>query len=145
MASLQIVVNALVHAIPSIINVFLVCVVFWLIFSIAGVQLFGGKFYKCLDENLARLDVSIVPNRTVCEAMIAAGSQYRWSNSYVHFNNVGAGYLALLQVVSQLFVFLLIYNPYFIQVYRIRKTLLILQGSFVHIGWVKLNHAVVDT
>ena len=77
--------------------------------------------------------------------MIAAGSQYRWSNSYVHFNNVGAGYLALLQVVSQLFVFLLIYNPYFIQVYRIRKILLILQGSFVHIGWVKLNHAVVET
>ena len=34
----QIVVNALMYAIPSIINVLLVCLVFWLIFSIMGVQ-----------------------------------------------------------------------------------------------------------
>ena len=33
---LQIVVNALVSAIPAILNVALVCGVFWLIFSIAG-------------------------------------------------------------------------------------------------------------
>ena len=45
----QIVVNALMYAIPSIINVLLVCLVFWLIFSIMGVQFFGGKFYKCID------------------------------------------------------------------------------------------------
>jgi len=46
----QIVVNALMYAIPSIFNVLLVCLVFWLIFSIMGVQFFGGKFFKCLDE-----------------------------------------------------------------------------------------------
>lgn len=37
-------------AIPAIFNVLLVCLVFWLVFSILGVQLFGGKFYKCVDE-----------------------------------------------------------------------------------------------
>ena len=37
------------YAIPSIFNVLLVCLVFWLIFSIMGVQMFGGKFYKCLN------------------------------------------------------------------------------------------------
>ena len=52
---LQIVVNALMFAIPAIFNVLLVCLVFWLVFSILGVQLFGGKFYKCLDENGERL------------------------------------------------------------------------------------------
>jgi hypothetical protein len=31
-------VNALMYAIPSIFNVLLVCLVFWLIFSIMGVQ-----------------------------------------------------------------------------------------------------------
>ncbi len=59
----QIVVNALMYAIPSIFNVLLVCLVFWLIFSIAGVQLFGGKFYKCVDADGERMDHTIVPNR----------------------------------------------------------------------------------
>jgi hypothetical protein len=35
-----VVVNALIKAIPSICNVLLVCLVFWLIFGIMGVQLF---------------------------------------------------------------------------------------------------------
>lgn len=46
---MRIVVNALMYAIPSIFNVLLVCLVFWLIFSIMGVQFFGGKFFKCVD------------------------------------------------------------------------------------------------
>lgn len=45
----QIVVNALVRAIPEIINVYLVSMVFWLIFSAVGVQFFSGMFYKCVD------------------------------------------------------------------------------------------------
>lgn len=56
---MRIVVNALMHAIPSIFNVLLVCLVFWLIFSIMGVQFFGGKFFKCIsdDGNLVPVDV----------------------------------------------------------------------------------------
>lgn len=56
----QIVVNALMYAIPSIFNVLLVCLVFWLIFSIMGVQMFGGKFYKCIDKTYGEiLDVEV--------------------------------------------------------------------------------------
>jgi Ion transport protein len=44
--NLQVVVNALVQAIPSIFNVLLVCLIFWLIFAIMGVQLFAGKYFK---------------------------------------------------------------------------------------------------
>ena len=47
----QIVVNALMYAIPSISNVILVCLVFWLIFSIMGVQFFAGKFGKCVNQD----------------------------------------------------------------------------------------------
>jgi len=43
---IQVVVNALVQAIPSIFNVLLVCLIFWLIFAIMGVQLFAGKYFK---------------------------------------------------------------------------------------------------
>ena len=34
------------QAIPSIFNVLLVCLIFWLIFAIMGVQLFAGKYFK---------------------------------------------------------------------------------------------------
>ena len=46
MKCLQVVVNALVQAIPSIFNVLMVCIIFWLIFAIMGVQLFAGKYFK---------------------------------------------------------------------------------------------------
>ena len=36
----------MVQAIPSIFNVLLVCLIFWLIFAIMGVQMFAGKYYK---------------------------------------------------------------------------------------------------
>lgn len=44
--------NALVQAIPSIFNVLLVCLIFWLIFAIMGVQLFAGKYFKVLNFGL---------------------------------------------------------------------------------------------
>lgn len=59
---MRIVVNALMYAIPSIFNVLLVCLVFWLIFSIMGVQFFGGKFFKCVNKmgELLPITVSIL-------------------------------------------------------------------------------------
>ena len=45
----QVVVNALIQAVPSISNVMLVILIFWLIFAIMGVNFFKGKFYKCVD------------------------------------------------------------------------------------------------
>jgi len=61
----QIVVNALMYAIPSIFNVLLVCLVFWLIFSIMGVQFFGGKFFKCVNEYGELLDISVSANAII--------------------------------------------------------------------------------
>ena len=40
---MQIVVNSLMRAIPAIVNVLLVGMMFWLIFSIMGVQFFAGR------------------------------------------------------------------------------------------------------
>ena len=92
---LQVVVNALFAAIPGIANVLLVSLLFWLIFSILGVQLFAGMFFKCLDDNGNRLPVSETNNMTEC---LAQG--YRWENSNVNFDNVINGFLALFQVVT---------------------------------------------
>jgi len=93
-----VVVNALIQAIPAILNVLVVCLVFWLIFSIMGVNLFGGRYFKCVDENKDLVNASIVNNKSDCEAL--AHLNYTWINSNINFDNVLAGYLALFQVVS---------------------------------------------
>ncbi|EPQ03449.1 Sodium channel protein type 3 subunit alpha [Myotis brandtii] len=95
---MRVVVNALIGAIPSIMNVLLVCLIFWLIFSIMGVNLFAGKFYHCVNTTTGnKFEVSEVNNFSDCQAL---GKQARWKNVKVNFDNVGAGYLALLQVVK---------------------------------------------
>ncbi|XP_018615947.1 sodium channel protein type 8 subunit alpha-like isoform X4 [Scleropages formosus] len=98
----DVVVNALVGAIPSIMNVLLVCLIFWLIFSIMGVNLFAGKYYYCYNETEEyRFLPTEVNNKTECFNYINANmSDIRWKNVKINFDNVGAGYLALLQVAT---------------------------------------------
>ncbi|XP_033606691.1 sodium channel protein 60E isoform X3 [Cryptotermes secundus] len=92
---MRIVVNALMYAIPSIFNVLLVCLVFWLIFSIMGVQFFGGKFFKCVNEEGNLLPVIDVDDVDECKR-----KNYSWVNSKITFDNVGNAYLALFQVAT---------------------------------------------
>jgi hypothetical protein len=91
------VVNSLLSAIPEIGNVSLVCLIFWLIFSVMGVQFFGGRFYKCLDDDGEVLSHTTVANKTGCLAM-----NYTWKNSDINFDNSLAGFLALFQVVCSM-------------------------------------------
>lgn len=100
---MQVVVNALVGAIPSIFNVLLVCLIFWLIFSIMGVNLFAGKFSYCFNQTSEELFApEEVNNKTECLALIQQNfTEVRWKNTKINFDNVGMGYLSLLQVVSQ--------------------------------------------
>ncbi|KAI4563914.1 hypothetical protein MJG53_016488 [Ovis ammon polii x Ovis aries] len=99
---MRVVVDALVGAIPSIMNVLLVCLIFWLIFSIMGVNLFAGKFQKCINktnEGFLLVPWSTVNNMSDCERQNHTGSLF-WVNVKVNFDNVAMGYLALLQVVN---------------------------------------------
>ncbi|XP_075055396.1 sodium channel protein type 8 subunit alpha [Mixophyes fleayi] len=99
---MRVVVNALVGAIPSIMNVLLVCLIFWLIFSIMGVNLFAGKYYYCYNETAEdRFPIDEVNNKTDCEYLISLNyTEVRWKNIKINFDNVGAGYLALLQIAT---------------------------------------------
>ncbi|XP_050308218.1 sodium channel protein 60E [Anthonomus grandis grandis] len=92
---MRIVVNALMYAIPSIFNVLLVCLVFWLIFSIMGVQFFSGKFYKCVNADGFRLPIDEVDTKWDC-----ARKNLTWENSKISFDHVGVAYLALFQVAT---------------------------------------------
>ncbi|XP_032546771.1 sodium channel protein type 5 subunit alpha-like [Chiroxiphia lanceolata] len=89
---LKVVVDALLGAIPSIFNVLLVCVVFWLPFNILGLKWFGKRFSKCI---LQKGDISLINNKSDC---VSHGG--KWTNYPVNFDNVGMGYLALLQVAT---------------------------------------------
>ncbi|XP_057178710.1 sodium channel, voltage gated, type V-like, alpha b isoform X1 [Triplophysa rosa] len=95
---MRVVVNALIGAIPSIMNVLLVCLIFWLIFSIMGVNLFAGKFGRCVNRTGFIYNSSYINNKTECLAMNS--TLYYWSKVKVNFDNVAAGYLALLQVAT---------------------------------------------
>ncbi|MBZ3869142.1 Sodium channel protein type 9 subunit alpha, partial [Sciurus carolinensis] len=98
---MRVVVNALIGAIPSIMNVLLVCLIFWLIFSIMGVNLFAGKFYECVNTtDGTRFPQTQVENRSECVALMNSSTNVRWKNLKVNFDNVGLGYLSLLQVAT---------------------------------------------
>uniref|UniRef100_A0A8B9ZHS4 Sodium channel protein n=2 Tax=Anatinae TaxID=2068716 RepID=A0A8B9ZHS4_ANAPL len=97
---MRVVVNALLGAIPSIMNVLLVCLIFWLIFSIMGVNLFAGKYYRCINTTSGELfEISVVNNKSDCMALLHT-NEVRWVNVKVNFDNVGLGYLSLLQVAT---------------------------------------------
>ncbi|OXA50295.1 Sodium channel protein para [Folsomia candida] len=96
MQGMRIVVNALVQAIPSIFNVLLVCLIFWLIFAIMGVQLFSGKFHKCIDPlDGTRPDYRIIRDKKEC-----LHNNMSWENSVMNFDHVGKAYLCLFQVAT---------------------------------------------
>ncbi|MEJ1278198.1 hypothetical protein NN561_009117 [Cricetulus griseus] len=98
---MRVVVNALLGAIPSIMNVLLVCLIFWLIFSIMGVNLFAGKFYHCVNTTTGdRFEITEVNNHSDCLKLIERNETARWKNVKVNFDNVGFGYLSLLQVAT---------------------------------------------
>uniref|UniRef100_A0A674KGN9 Sodium channel protein n=1 Tax=Terrapene triunguis TaxID=2587831 RepID=A0A674KGN9_9SAUR len=99
---MRVVVNALLGAIPSIMNVLLVCLIFWLIFSIMGVNLFAGKFFYCVNTTSGDIiSRKNVMNKTDCEILMKSNEgKVRWKNVKVNFDNVGAGYLSLLQIAT---------------------------------------------
>merc|ERR1719264_1570603 len=93
---LKVVVNALVQAIPSIFNVLLVCLIFWLIFAIMGVQLFAGKYFKCVDADGETFSADLIANKEACLAYSEEAAF--WALPPMSFDHVGKAYLALLEV-----------------------------------------------
>merc|ERR550534_1389335 len=99
MEGMKVVVNALIGATPSIVNVLLVCLIFWLIFAIIGVNFFMGRYFKCESvETGEAFSHEVVPNKTIC---LEIGNETAvWKNSWVTFDNVGMAYVALLQIAT---------------------------------------------
>lgn len=64
-----------------------------------GVQLFGGKFYKCVYTGTHD---RVNKSENVTNKIDCLNKNFTWENSRINFDNVLSGYLALFQVVSDL-------------------------------------------
>ncbi|PNJ28035.1 SCN7A isoform 5 [Pongo abelii] len=97
---MKVVMRALIKTTLPTLNVFLVCLMIWLIFSIMGVDLFAGRFYECIDPTSGeRFPSSEIMNRSQCESLLFNESM-PWENAKMNFDNVGNGFLSLLQVAT---------------------------------------------
>ena len=105
--AMQTVIEALVRALPAIGNVLLMLLIFWLVFAILGVQVFGGGLSSCWLFVPAPLTLGTpmllpmhaLPNRTICTAMaadlelaytegvLAPGSLCRWDPRATYSSN----------------------------------------------------------
>lgn len=92
---IQVVIRALVYAMPNILNVFMLTMLLWLIFAILGVNLFKGVFGACNDEGLAR---------SACVGQFvdatATNATRAWETPFANFDNVGSAMLTLFQVAT---------------------------------------------
>ncbi|ENN71071.1 hypothetical protein YQE_12005, partial [Dendroctonus ponderosae] len=84
---LKLVVQTLLSSLRPIGNIVLICCTFFIIFGILGVQLFKGKFYHCIGEN-----ITTVIDKTDC-----IGRGYDWKNEKYNFDD-------LVQALMSLFV-----------------------------------------
>ena len=101
MEGMKVVVNALIGALPDIFNVLLVCLIFWLIFAIIGVNTFMGRYYKCIDSATGlKYSDEVIPTKQVCNVTDGA----EWVNSRVNFDNVMMAYLALMMVILKFMI-----------------------------------------
>ncbi|XP_045363580.2 sodium channel protein type 7 subunit alpha isoform X1 [Camelus bactrianus] len=97
---MKVVVRALIKTTLPTLNVFLVCLMIWLAFSIIGIHLFAGTFYECIDPTSGeRFPISEVMNRSQCESLVFNESM-SWENAKLNFDNVGISFLSLLQVAT---------------------------------------------
>jgi hypothetical protein len=91
---LKLVVNALLSALPAMLNVILVCGLFVLIFAILGVGFFKGTFFKCNFTGIPEFPKYIYDYH---DCLNNGGV---WMNSPSNFDNIFFASLSLFQIMT---------------------------------------------
>mmetsp|Transcript_58370 Transcript_58370/g.186060 ORF Transcript_58370/g.186060 Transcript_58370/m.186060 type:complete len:1610 (+) Transcript_58370:485-5314(+) len=113
---MKVVINALFKAIPGIGNVSLVCLLFYLIFGILGINLLKGTYYSCVDSEGNRLVSSYIlpPEEKITKEWCDAGAHnitwpigiepyevnHAWINKKSNFDNIGSSLLTLFEMAT---------------------------------------------
>ncbi|GLD96225.1 hypothetical protein PINS_up004903 [Pythium insidiosum] len=105
--------RAVAHSLPQVGNVFALCSLVYVIFGVVGRSLFSGKFYSCNDASVTRLEdcvgfYLVQPDgaQALQEATakgVLGGSILMprvWAPARFSFDNIGAGFLTLLEMTS---------------------------------------------
>ena len=93
---MKLIIDALLQSIPSLGNVSLILLLFWIIFGILGVQFFGGKFWQCQDSSGSLVNATIASNAEQCFNVTGAS----WINPTVNFDHIGNAFVALMEVAT---------------------------------------------
>jgi hypothetical protein len=91
--------QALSMAIPNILNVLIISVLFFIIFGIIGVNYFKGQFSYCysdhLDDSIYSATKSAITDKWNC---INTGGE--WQLKYYHFDNIINAMMTLFQIAT---------------------------------------------
>ncbi|XP_044525037.1 sodium channel protein type 9 subunit alpha-like [Gracilinanus agilis] len=97
----RVVLHTFLKAVPSILEALLVWLMCWLLFSLMGVNLFAGKFFKCINITTGeRLSWNLVIDVFDCKMLSNSSGDVQWKNSKANFDNIGNGYFSLLQLAT---------------------------------------------
>ncbi|XP_040894614.1 voltage-dependent T-type calcium channel subunit alpha-1H-like [Toxotes jaculatrix] len=88
---LKLAVEALIASVKPISNIVLICCAFFFFFGVLGVQLFKGKFYHCVGE-----DIRNITNKADC-----LSANYQWVRKEYNFDSLPQALLALFVMYSR--------------------------------------------
>ncbi|GIL57898.1 hypothetical protein Vafri_13128 [Volvox africanus] len=85
-AGMRLVFKSVTMSLMSMANVSIVCILFFLIFAILGVQLFSGRFYRCNDDSVAGESACV---GTFNDPRTNKTIERTWKNDFPNFDNTG--------------------------------------------------------
>merc|ERR1719453_2228002 len=68
MPGLKLIIESLAAAVPRVTTLLVVCLLFFFIFAILGMNLFGGKMWGCVDGDGEQMSHLEIPDREACLA-----------------------------------------------------------------------------
>ncbi|XP_031699954.1 voltage-dependent T-type calcium channel subunit alpha-1G isoform X4 [Anarrhichthys ocellatus] len=88
---LKLVVETLMSSLKPIGNIVVICCAFFIIFGILGVQLFKGKFFVCVGD-----DIMNITNKSDCLL-----NKNKWERHKYNFDNLGQALMSLFVLASK--------------------------------------------
>jgi len=95
---MMLVFKSLSMSLMSMANVSIIVLLFFAIFAILGVQLFGGDFYYCTQDRT--IDGTPVLTRDDCAGLGMDGEPLEWVKNYLNFDHLGNAFMTLFVTVT---------------------------------------------
>eukprot|EP00644_Phytophthora_capsici_P017901 jgi/Phyca11/574424/estExt2_Genewise1.C_PHYCAscaffold_620131 len=110
---MKVILNAVARSLPHVGNVLALCLIVYIIFGVVGRSLFSEQFYFCNDSEVATAAEcvgfflvypdGVLPLQEAAARGVPGGAILMprvWQNARFSFDNIGAGFLTLLEMTS---------------------------------------------